>query len=556
MTLAFLGAWAVLDAVANVRYPGKETRLWYLLPSVDVLVVFAAFALVAWRGRRVPVWVHALLALVLLLVRLLRIGDGVSTRFLSRPFNLYLNLSLLPELPRLMRETVPVPLLVLGALALTLGLTAVVVVSFYALRVAERALREPANVRLVGGVALALGVLSVALPKKPLGPQQKPDDRFHGAFASSGVARLVTEAVAVSRAQGYREREERAITNVRERLRTTPTDLSKLKGANVLLFIVESYGQCVLEEAPLRTRLRPDFAAFESELGAAGYTVVSSVLDSPTFGGSSWLAHAALNTGLRPENQLEYALLVREKPITLADFFRAAGYRTVLVQPATKRTSLEDDYLTFDRKYFAAHFDYQGPSLGWGTMPDQFVIDFVHRRELDGPQRDRPRFVEYALITSHAPWTRQASVVEDWSSMGNGAILKTLPLHEHDTSWSQLDRAAAAYADALAYDFAVLRSYLRDQLKDDSLIIILGDHQPPGGVTGGSTGHGVPVHVLSRRHSLVEPFLARGYTPGMNPASSGPRAGMESFLFSFLRDFSQDLRQTSAVPNPVAPPSP
>ena len=542
--------------MANVRYPGKETRLWYLLPSVDILVLLAAFALVARRGRRVPLWVHGVLAVVLLLVRLVRVGDGMSTRFLYRPFSLYLNLSLLPELPRLLHETVPLPALVLGVFGLTLGLVALAFLSFFALRVAERGMREPLNVRLAGGVALALLVLSFALPKQPLGPRAKPDERFTGAFASSGIARLVREAVAVARAQGYREREQRALASVRERLRATPTDLAKLDGANVLLFIVESYGQCVLEEGGLNAHLRPQLAAFETELGAEGYAIVSSLLESPTFGGSSWLAHVALNTGVRAENQLEYELVVHQRPTTLADFFRAAGYRTVLVQPATQRATVEHDYLTFERKYFAAHFDYQGPSLGWGTMPDQFVIDFVHQRELAGTAPDRPRFIEYALITSHAPWTRQASVLEDGSAMGNGAVLKTLPVHEHDTSWSHLDQAAGAYAASLVYDFEVLRRYLRDQVKDDSLIVILGDHQPPGGVTGASTGHGVPIHVLSRRRSLVEPFMARGYTPGMNPATSRPRPGMETFLFSFLRDFSQDLRQTSALPRNEGPHSP
>lgn len=503
-----------------------------------------------------PVWVHGVLTAGLLFVRFLRIGDGVSTRFLARPFNLYVDLSLLPELPRLMRETVPVPALVLGVVGFGLGLVALAVLAFFALRLAEQSLREPANVRLAGGVALVLLVLSFALPKKRLAPHEKPDERFTGAFASSGVGRIATEALAAVQARSARERQGQALAGVRERLRTTPANLTKLGGANVFLFIVESYGQCVFEDETLKARLGPSISAVESELGADGYTIASGLLDSPTFGGSSWLAHATLNTGVRTENQLEYDLVVYQRPVTLAQLFHGAGYRTVLVQPATKRVTMEHDYLAFDRKYVAASFEYRGPALGWGAMADQFVIDFVHRREVAGPPRDRPLFIEFALISSHATWTRQASVVADWASIGDGAILNTLPIHEHDTTWSHLDGAADAYAEAVAYDLEVLRRYLRDQVKDDSLIIILGDHQPPGGVTGGSTGHGVPVHVLSRRRSLVDPFVARGYTLGMNPAASTPRPGMETFLFSFLRDFSQDLRQTSALPPRQGPHAP
>jgi len=315
----------------------------------------------------------------------------------------------------------------------------------------------------------------------------------------------------------------------------------------VLLFIVESYGEGALADPTLAPKVRPELAALETELTASGYAAASSVLDSPTFGGGSWLAHAALNTGVRTENQLEYELMAVHHPPTLGDFFHDAGYHTVLVQPATQRQTVKRQYLNFDESFFGAAFDYRGPSFGWGVMPDQYIIDFVDRRELSVRAEARPRFVEYALITSHAPWTRQASVVRDWSRVGDGTIFRDLPIREHQTTWSHLEGASGAYADALVYDLEVLRRYLADRVKYDTLVIILGDHQPPGGVTGASNGHGVPIHVLSRKRSLVEPFVARGYTSGMVPATSGARLGLETFLFSFLRDFSEDLRQTSAA---------
>ena len=62
-----------------------------------------------------------------------------------------------------------------------------------------------------------------------------------------------------------------------------------------------------MKEPTLERRVLPELSAIESELGSAGYAMASRVLDSPTFGGSSWLAHAALNTGVRTENQLEYS---------------------------------------------------------------------------------------------------------------------------------------------------------------------------------------------------------------------------------------------------------
>jgi hypothetical protein len=306
--------------------------------------------------------------------------------------------------------------------------------------------------------------------------------------------------------------------------------------------LVESYGQVVLEDAGYAQRVRPALAALERELGARGYEMASSVLDSPRFGGGSALAHATLNTGVVTADPLDYDILCAEQPATLADFFRAAGYDTVLVQPATRPKAHTCEVLRFDRKYYAAAFDYRGPSLGWNTLADQYVLDFVHRREL--VDRARPRFVEYALITSHTPWLAQASVVRDWSRIGDGSVLATLPIKRHPTEWSNLEQAGAAYIDAIAYDLEVLESYLASEVDDDTLVIILGDHQPPG-VTRSSVSRGVPIHVLSRKAGLVAPFVARGYGPGMIPRIVGPHPGMESFLFAFLRDFSRDLRQTS-----------
>src|SRR5262249_31107886 len=43
--IAFLAGWALLNAMANVRYPSPEPHLWYLIPSVDVLFFYYYIAL-------------------------------------------------------------------------------------------------------------------------------------------------------------------------------------------------------------------------------------------------------------------------------------------------------------------------------------------------------------------------------------------------------------------------------------------------------------------------------------------------------------------------------
>jgi hypothetical protein len=93
----------------------------------------------------------------------------------------------------------------------------------------------------------------------------------------------------------------------------------------------------------------------------------------------------------------------------------------------------------------------------------------------------------------------------------------------------------------------VIEGYLTNFIKDDTLLIFVGDHQPHQIVTGPTNlTWSVPIHVVSRSPELVAPFLARGYVRGMVPTQPLPHVGMERFMEEFLSDFSTE-------PLPVEP---
>jgi hypothetical protein len=169
-------------------------------------------------------------------------------------------------------------------------------------------------------------------------------------------------------------------------------------------------------------------------------------------------------------------------------------------------------------------------------MPDQYVLDFVYRHEVS--QHPPPLFVEYVLISSHAPWSDLPRLVNDWSTLNNGAIYSRLGTIHFPIEWPNFSNASEAYIQSIVYDLEVLKRYISKFVEDDSLLILLGDHQPVADVNGQSPSLGVPIHVLSRNPALLEPFLARGYLPGMWAQRSGEKPGLESFLIDFLRDFS------------------
>jgi hypothetical protein len=272
----------------------------------------------------------------------------------------------------------------------------------------------------------------------------------------------------------------------------------------------------------------------ETDLTNHGFASASGLLTSATYGGMSWLAHATLMTGVRTANQLEYDLLGVHRPRTMARIFHEAGYRTVLVEPNTNRKSSVADFYDFDVTYSKWNFDYAGPPFGWATMPDQYVLDFIRRREL--AVNAGPVFATYALVSSHAPWSHVPTPVPDWSQVGNGAIYHSHPLKRAYLNWPDFSLASEPYLTSILYDLEILRDYVTQFVRDDSLIIVLGDHQPVSEVTGNSPSWEVPIHIISRDPALVAPFLSHGYHRGMVPGNSS--TPMEAFLVDFLRNFS------------------
>jgi hypothetical protein len=93
----------------------------------------------------------------------------------------------------------------------------------------------------------------------------------------------------------------------------------------------------------------------------------------------------------------------------------------------------------------------------------------------------------------------------------------------------------------------VLQEFITERIPAEELIIILGDHQPPGPAAGLDQSSSVPVHVISRNAGALAGFYERGYTPGLIPDQPPPHRGMETFYWDFLEDFSRKDRRATAA---------
>ena len=528
--LFFLLAVVFLNVLFNINYPAAEFDSRILLKiSPEILIILGFICTATLLGMRFSRFFYLPLTAFILFLGLFRIGDTLIPMYFFRPFNLYLDSQFLPDLIHLLYTTFAVRefLLFVGlTMVLLIGTTLGVWLSF---KTIHGYLLGNGHRRIAVGLIIAAFMSLYAL-------QSDRSDQRWNLFARSFFHRVVEESDFVLHVKGYREQYMKAIDNGMKHIEQLPSSLDKLRPANVFLFFVESYGRTVYAADRHFSRILPVVNRLEEELLESGYSACSSFLNSPTFGGSSWLAHATLASGVNLNNQMRYDLLITSNAKTVVRFFNQIGYRTISVMPGTRWPWPAGEFFGYQKKYYAWDFDYQGPVYGWSTMPDQYVLDFIHHREIQG--QTRPLFIEFILTGSHAPFHRQPPYVRDWSQIGNGKIYHDLDVVTFPIVWPDLSNAAEGYVTSIAYELNVIVAFANKFIDNDTLIVVLGDHQPNVQLTGEKASWAVPVHVISRNRDHLQPFLKRGYTPGLIPTQPPPYRGMETFLFDFLEDFS------------------
>jgi hypothetical protein len=316
----------------------------------------------------------------------------------------------------------------------------------------------------------------------------------------------------------------------------TPGGLARLAGHDVLLVFVESYGRAALDQPRYASRTGPALARLEAAARSRGWQVRSAWLEAPTVGGSSWLSHASLLSGLWIDSQPRYEALLASGRATLIDRFEAAGWTSVAAMPAITRAWSAGAYYGYDRLLDADALDYAGPPFNWVSMPDQFTLDRLYRRELADPH-DAPVFAEVALISSHAPWTPVPDLLP-WDRIGDGRVYREQAARGDPPSavWRDPDRVRRQYRKALGYSLDTVASFLRQRVGSDTAVLLLGDHPPAPIVTGTRAPRQVPVHLIAPP-DIAAATDGWGWSQGARPAADAPVWRMDLVKAQLLQAF-------------------
>ncbi|MDT8398619.1 MAG: hypothetical protein RQ899_08400 [Pseudomonadales bacterium] len=327
----------------------------------------------------------------------------------------------------------------------------------------------------------------------------------------------------------------------------TPGDalFQAIRGKDVLLVFIESYGRTVLDNPDFASHVRPVLEQANIDLAAHAIFARSAYLTSPTVGGISWLAHGTALSGLWINSQVRYDALVRSRRQTLNSLFRRAGWRTVAVMPAITQAWPEGDYFGYDQIYTATDLGYQGEPFNWVTMPDQYTLSaFQALERRPGPRR--PVMAEMALISTHAPWTPLPTMV-DWAQVGDGSIFTAQANagESPEVVWKEETRIREQYRLSVEYALADLVSYAITYGDDNLVILMFGDHQPAPLVTGDTDNRDVIVHLIARDPKVMDAVQGWHWSDGMLPAADAPVWRMDEVRDRIISAFSAPAESRS-----------
>ena len=521
---ALLAALAVLNASLTFENVWPTPRImWGRTLSVELAGLLILLGLAGgrrtWLARGVvpAVWVCLVFG---------RYAEVTGPGLYGREFNLYWDARYLGDVVAMLGHGIPWWMAFAGVALAAVIVVATFVVARLATGQLAAAMERPAERRGLTGLGIAtVAAFGIAAMGGAPGASR--------IFAAPVTPAYVRQARTVAAVLGPNA--------VGPRLGESPSfqsTLAGLGGRDVIVVFAESYGAVAWETPEVSRALAPGQRALAEAVRDTDRHVVSAFVESPTFGGSSWLAHLTLLSGVEVRDQYAYTALMATHRDTLVRFFGRHGYRTVALMPGMRQAWPEGAFYGFDTIYGRDALAYHGPQFGWWSIPDQYSLARFDALERATAGR-APVFAVFPTSTTHAPFGPVAPYQADWSR-----ILGSTPFDREEVTRAMrivpdLTNLRPGYVRATSYAYTAFAGWLRAQL-DDAVVIIVGDHQPAAAVTGPGAPWSVPVHVITRDAPVLERLRSHGFTDGLTPHR--PAIGHMDTLVPILLDaFGADL---------------
>ena len=288
---------------------------------------------------------------------------------------------------------------------------------------------------------------------------------------------------------------------------------------NIYLLFLESYGsviQLLEEEGPLYIDLMD---SLENELKSDGWNIASDYSIPPVIGGRSWLSFTSAMTGVDVRNHIYFnEFLTNHYDFPhLVRFLKHHDYYTYRMKTMSNQKqstqlsyALADRFYAFDQWIKFDDIPYQGFRYDkLGGVPDQYALHYFADSILD-PTR-QPFFFFSINMSSHAPWQPAPPLVTEWQSLD-----ERTEMPENYTRKLSQDESMLYYR-SVAYVLKVMVRFILEEVDDDALVILIGDHQPPGMTflcEGIINEYAVPMHIITKNKAQAELLYQAEFVPG------------------------------------------
>ncbi|MFI1950840.1 sulfatase [Streptomyces xinghaiensis] len=503
----------------------------------EAVVAAAVLLFLPPRPRR---WVAALSGAGLGLLLVLKFVDIGFYSVLSRPFDLVLDWILFEDGHSFLESTIGgtgATAAVIGAV--TLAAAVPVLMTLAVIRLSEILVRHRATATrttfVVAIVWITCSAIGLQIGSTPV--------------ASSAAAKLVKDRVNRVEAGIEDERKFARVAAVDDFGDTPPDELlTALRGKDVLFAFIESYGRVAIDENPEMSRLMSEALAEDTDrLDKAGFSSRSGFLTAPTTGAGSWLAHSTLWSGLWVDNQRRYRTVTASDRLTLTGAFQRSGaWRTVGMMPGVTRAWPEGKFYDFDAIYDSKELGYRGPKFSWTPVPDQYTLSAFERLERAKKGRD-PLMAGIILASSHNPWAPIPRMI-GWDEVGNGSVYHAMKEEGKDPEevWKDPEQVRTEYRRAVEYSMDSLVSYLEEYGDEDTVLVVLGDHQPVPTVAGEGASRDVPISIVARDEAVLDRISDWEWDEGLKPGTDAPVWRMDTFRDRFLTAYGPEAEAPSA----------
>lgn len=542
-------AWRVIALIAALWLLNAMVtfhNVWptvFIRPSRELSIELAGTVLLLtvwqWLRGAAPRRLLVLLAVLFVLGAIGRYAEVTAPALYGREVNLYWDLPHVTSLAGMLTRVASPWLLLAAAVGILAGLALLYFAALWSLRRVAGTLQSP-SMRVAMSIAAIAVVVGFTLEN--LQAQRPRIPRF---------AMPISKTYAEQFAKIGRALAEPGTVHQLPPSPALTSTLSSIAGSDVMVMFVESYGRVAYDRRDFFDTLAPARAELAAAARDTGRSIASGYVESPTFGGGSWLAHLNFLAGVEVRDVGHAQLLMTQPRRTFGNALAEHGYRRIGLMPGLKWSWPEGVFYGFDKIYDDASLDYQGPAFGWWRIPDQFALAKLDALEL--APRDptsigrKPLFVVFPTVNTHTPFRPTPPYQADWSRMLSAQPFDATAVQQSLAQLPEWTNMAESYKGALAYSLQTLAGYLRTQRRDNLIMVIVGDHQPPAMVSGENAPWDVPVHVITSNPAVLAALEGCGFVPGLIPAPTA-MGRMHQLGPSLLYAFGAEENRTLKCP--------